>query len=185
MQTDRLLLRQWQAEDRAPFAAMNADPAVMRYFPAPLDRAASNAFADRNEAGIAERGWGLWAVDLRSTGEFAGFVGLQPVPLAGHYPSGHKRALPFAPAVEIGWRLAAAQHGFGYATEAARLVRDHAFGALGLDELVSFTTEANHPSRHVMVKLGMTHDPADDFDHPGVDPSWPGRRHVLYRLGPR
>jgi RimJ/RimL family protein N-acetyltransferase len=175
METDRLLLRQWRAEDREPFAAMNADPVVMRYFPAPLDRAASDAFADRNQAGIAERGWGLWAVELRSTGEFAGFVGLQPVPAI----------LPCAPAVEIGWRLGAAHHGFGYATEAALLVRDDAFKVLGLAELVSFTTEANRPSRRVMEKLGMTRDPADDFDHPGVDPSWPGRRHVLYRLAAR
>jgi RimJ/RimL family protein N-acetyltransferase len=172
METDRLLLRQWRAEDREPFATMNADPVVMRYFPAPLDRAASDAFADRNEAGIAERGWGLWAVELRSTGAFAGFVGLQPAP----------PTLPCAPAIEIGWRLAAAQHGSGYATEAARAVRDHAFEVLGLDGLVSFTTEANRPSRRVMEKLGMTRDPAEDFDHPGVDPSWPGRRHVLYRL---
>jgi RimJ/RimL family protein N-acetyltransferase len=170
--TDRLRLRQWRPEDREPFATMNADPVVMRYFPAPLDRAASDAFADRNEAGIARRGWGLWAVELRSTGEFAGFVGLQPVP----------PAMPFAPAVEIGWRLAAAQHGYGYATEGARLVRDHASGVLGMVEIVSFTTAANAPSRRVMAKLGMTHDPAEDFDHPGVDPSWPGRRHVLYRL---
>ena len=173
LETERLLLRQWQPADREPFAAMNADPAVMRYFPAPLDRATSDAFADRNEAGIAERGWGLWVVELRSTGEFAGYVGLQPVP-----PS-----LPFAPAVEIGWRLAAGQHGCGYATEAARAVRHHAFEVVRLPELVSFTTTANLPSRRVMEKLGMTHDPAEDFDHPGVDPAWSGRRHVLYRLG--
>ncbi len=172
METDRLLLRQWRAEDREPFAAMNADPVVMRYFPAPLDRAASDAFAERNETGIAERSWGLWAVELRSTGEFAGYVGLQPAPAA----------LPCAPAIEIGWRLAAAQHGSGYATEAARAVREHAFQVIGLAGLVSFTTEANRPSRRVMEKLGMTRDPAEDFDHPGVDPSWPGRRHVLYRL---
>ena len=172
METERLLLRQWRHADREPFAAMNADPVVMRHFPAPMTRAQSDAFADRIEAAIAERGWGLWAVEVRATGEFAGFVGLQPV----------RDTLPFHPAVEIGWRLAAAQHGHGYATEAARRVVDHAFGPLALAELVSFTTEGNRASRRVMEKIGMVRDPAGDFDHPGVPADWAGRRHVLYRL---
>ncbi|WP_433366513.1 GNAT family N-acetyltransferase [Actinoplanes sp. CA-142083] len=168
--TDRLLLRQWRAADREPFAAMNADPIVMRHFPAPLTRAESDAFADRNEAGIAERGWGLWAVEV--DGEFAGFIGLQPL----------RPALPFAPGVEIGWRLAARFHGHGYATEGARQVVTYAFGTVGLPEIVSFTTERNTASRRVMEKLGMTHDPSEDFDHPAVAAEWAGRRHVLYRL---
>ena len=172
LHTDRLILRQWLPADREPFAVMNADPVVMRYFPAPLTRAESDAFADRNEAGIAERGWGLWAVEMRDSGDFAGFIGLQPV----------RADLPIAPGVEIGWRLAAAFHGFGYATEGARVVVAHAFDPVGLPELVSFTTERNAPSRRVMTKLGMTRDPADDFDHPGVPAEWPGRKHVVYRL---
>jgi RimJ/RimL family protein N-acetyltransferase len=172
LQSDRLVLRQWLPGDREPFAAMNADPEVMRYFAAPLTREQSDAFADRIENGIAERGWGLWAVEIRATGEFAGFIGLQPI----------RGDLPFAPAVEIGWRLAAAFHGYGYATEGARLVVPYAFGPVGLREIVSYTTERNTPSRRVMEKLGMTRDPAEDFDHPGVPAEWSGRRHVVYRL---
>ena len=172
METDRLLLRQWRTADREPFAAMNADPVVMRHFPAPMTRAESDALADRLEAAIAGRGWGLWAVEIRQSGEFAGFVGLQPV----------RDILPFHPAVEIGWRLAAAHHGHGYATEAARRVRDHAFGVLGLAGLVSMTTERNWASRRVMEKIGMVRDPGEDFDHPGVPADWAERRHVLYRL---
>ena len=99
--TDRLLLRQWRAADREPFATLNADPVVMRHFPTRLSREESDAFADRNEAGIAERGWGLWAVEILATGAFAGFIGLQPL----------RPVLPFAPGVEIGWRLAAPFHG--------------------------------------------------------------------------
>jgi RimJ/RimL family protein N-acetyltransferase len=149
---------------------MNADPVVTRHFPAPLTRAESDAFADRNEAAIAERGWGLWAVEI--DGEFAGFIGLQPV----------RPTLPCAPGVEIGWRLAAKFHGHGYATEGARRVVGYAFETVGLSELVSFTTAQNTASRRVMEKLGMKHDPAEDFDHPAVPADWVERRHVLYRL---
>ncbi|MFI5892531.1 GNAT family N-acetyltransferase [Actinoplanes sp. NPDC051513] len=168
--TDRLLLRQWRVADREPFAAMNADPVVMSHFPARLTREESDAFADRSEAGIAERGWGLWAVDV--DGEFAGFIGLQPL----------RPTLPFAPGVEIGWRLAARFHGHGYATEGARRVVTYAFDTIGLPQIVSFTTERNIASRRVMEKLGMTRDPSEDFDHPAVPAEWDGRRHVLYRL---
>ncbi|WP_433295512.1 GNAT family N-acetyltransferase [Actinoplanes sp. CA-030573] len=170
--TDRLILRQWRAADREPFAELNADPVVMRHFPATLARADSDAFADRIEAGIIERGWGLWAVEIKSSGAFAGFIGLQPL----------RPELPFAPGVEIGWRLGASFHRRGYATEGARRVVLYAFETLGLPEIVSFTTAGNAESRHVMEKLGMTRDPAEDFDHPAVPADWPGRRHVLYRL---
>jgi RimJ/RimL family protein N-acetyltransferase len=173
LETERLLLRQWRPADRAPFAAMNADPVVMRHFPRPMTRAESDGLADRLEAGIAERGWGLWAVEVRAGGAFAGFVGLQPVT---------NPSMPVAPAVEIGWRLAAGFHGHGYATEAARRVVAYAFDELALPELVSFTTVQNRASRRVMEKLGMTRDPAGDFDHPTVPADWAERRHVLYRL---
>ena len=172
LETERLVLRQWRAADKAPFAAMNADPVVMRHFPAPLTRAESDALADRLAAGITERGWGLWAVEVRDTGEFAGFVGLQPV----------GDTLPFGPAVEIGWRLAAAFHGQGYATEGARRTVTYAFETIALPEIVAMTTERNRASRRVMEKLGMTRDPADDFVHPLVPADWDERRHVLYRL---
>jgi RimJ/RimL family protein N-acetyltransferase len=172
LETERLLLRQWRASDREPFAAMNGDPQVMRHFPAVHSREQSDAMADRIEARIAEHGWGLWAVEVKSSGEFAGFIGLQPLPAA----------IPAAPAIEIGWRLAAAHQGLGYATEGARKVLEFAFGELHLPEVVSMTTQLNRPSRHVMEKLGLVRDPADDFDHPTVPASWAGRPHVLYRL---
>ncbi|WP_203835839.1 GNAT family N-acetyltransferase, partial [Winogradskya humida] len=117
LRTDRLLLRQWLPSDRAPFAAMNADPVVMRHFPATLTAAESDAMADRLSAAIASRGWGFWAVELIATGDFCGFVGIQPVPAA----------LPFAPAVEIGWRIAPAYWGQGLAPEAARAAITYAF----------------------------------------------------------
>jgi RimJ/RimL family protein N-acetyltransferase len=170
--TERLLLRQWRDTDRAPFAALTADPVVMRHFPATMTREASDTLVDRLAAGITGRGWGFWAVEVRSSGKFAGFVGLQP--LSG--------VLPFAPGVELGWRLAAAYQGLGYATEAARASARFGFDELGLEELVAFTTERNRASRRVMDKLGMIHNPAEDFEHPGVPADWPERFSVLYRL---
>jgi RimJ/RimL family protein N-acetyltransferase len=172
LHTDRLLLRGWQARDREPFAALNADPEVMRHFPAPLSQSTSDAVADHLEAAVARAGWGLWAVEERATGAFIGFTGLAPPNFDAH----------FTPAVEIGWRLARDAWGRGYATEAARAAAAYAFGELGLDEIVSFTVPQNERSRAVMRRLGMRHDPGDDFDHPGLPPGDPLRRHVLYRL---
>jgi len=172
LRTTRLLLRPWHAADRAPFAELNADPAVMEHFPAPLDRAASDALADRIAADLDRNGWGLWAVEAVATGRFLGFTGLARPGFTAH----------FTPAVEAGWRLARDAWGHGYATEAATAALGHAFGPLGLDELVSFTTAGNHRSRAVMERLGMSHDPADDFEHPALPAGHPLRRHVLYRL---
>jgi len=168
--TTRLLLRQWKPADRAPFAAMNADPRVMRHFPALLSRAESDAMADRCQALIEERGWGFWAVELKATGTFIGFVGL-------HTPSA---ALPFSPCVEIGWRLAAAYWGQGLASEAARAALRFGFGSLDLPEIVSFTAIENRRSRAVMERLGMRESEA--FEHPGLPVGHPLRRHCLYRL---
>lgn len=170
LQADRLVLRRWRDADREPFAALNADPEVMRYFPSPLTRAQSDALVDAIEAGFEERGFGLWALEV--DGAFAGFVGLA-VPAF---------EASFTPAVEIGWRLARSWWGKGLATEAARAACGFGFGQLGLDEIVSFTTVANAPSRRVMERLGMAHDPEEDFDHPNLPPAHPLRRHVLYRL---
>ena len=169
--TERLLLRGWRETDREPWAAMNADPQVRRFFPGTLSRVESDASMDRFQAGLVERGYGLWAVEARATGAFAGFVGLDPV--SDEYPC--------APAMEIGWRLAREHWGQGFATEGARAVLQHAFGPLGFTELVSLTTVTNAPSRRVMEKIGMTYDPADDFDNPRV-PGWWGAPHVVYRL---
>lgn len=172
LETERLVLRHWRPEDRGPFAALNADPEVRRYFPSVLDRAASDAEADRHAERLEQRGWGLWAVEVRGGDAFIGFIGLNEA----------RFEAPFNPSVEIGWRLARQTWGRGYATEGARVVVDHALGALGLEELVSFTAVANLPSRRVMEKVGMTHDPSEDFDHPNVPEGHPLRRHVLYRL---
>jgi RimJ/RimL family protein N-acetyltransferase len=177
--TPRLVLRHWQDGDREPFAALNADARAMRYFPAPLDRAASDATLDRCQQGLVERGWGLWAVDVVDPAEpvqgFIGFVGLNPPRDPPAVP------LPPDPAVEVGWRLAPHAWGRGYAPEAGAAALAIAFESLGLDEVVSFTTTTNAPSRRVMDKLGLRHQPDRDFDHPRT-PGWSGRRHVLYAI---
>jgi RimJ/RimL family protein N-acetyltransferase len=172
LRTGRLLLRRWRDADRAPFAALNADPAVVEHLAAPLSRAESDRLLDRAEAGFDERGWSLWAVEVATTGRFAGFVGLSPATFAAH----------FTPAVEVAWRLAREHWGHGYATEAARAVLACGFEEVGLEEIVSFTVPANVRSWRVMERLGMTRDPADDFDHPLLPPGHRLRRHVLYRL---
>ncbi|WP_035056102.1 GNAT family N-acetyltransferase [Andreprevotia chitinilytica] len=169
--TARLRLRQWRESDREPFAALNAAPCVMEHFPAPLTRAQSDALADRIETGIAEHGWGLWAVEVLASGEFIGFVGLG-IPSA---------ELPCSPCVEIGWRLAAAHWGRGYATEAALAALRVAFETLRLDEVVSFTALPNQRSQAVMARLGMRRDAAT-FEHPAVAEGSPLRTHCLYRL---
>jgi RimJ/RimL family protein N-acetyltransferase len=168
----RVLLRPWRPADRAPFAAMNADPRVMAYFPQRLDRSGSDAVADRIEQHFAEHGFGPWAVELPGVAPFIGFAGLA-VP---------RFAAAFTPCVEIAWRLAYEHWGRGYATEAARAALAHGFGPLGLAEVVSFTAAGNQRSRAVMARLGMRRDPAEDFDHPALPEGHRLRRHVLFRL---
>jgi RimJ/RimL family protein N-acetyltransferase len=171
LETERLRLRRWRAEDREPFARMNGDPEVMEFFPATLTRAESDALADRIEAHFAEHGFGGWAAELRGEGTFIGFIGLAVPQFAAH----------FTPCVEIGWRLARAHWGKGLATEGARAAMQYAFAELELAELVSFAVPRNLRSRRVMEKLGMTHDAGDDFDHPGLPEGHRLQRHVLYR----
>ena len=172
LRTERLLLREWRAADREPFAALNADPRVMEHMPALLPRAQSDALARRSEQHFAKHGFGPWAVEVQGVAPFIGFVGLVVPAFEAH----------FTPCVEIGWRLSAEHWGKGYATEAALASADHAFVDVGLEELVSFTTPQNLRSRAVMARIGMTHDEADDFDHPRLPPGHRLRRHVLYRL---
>ena len=173
LRTEHLLLRRWTDADREPFAALNADPEVMRHFAAPLDRGASDAFVDRIEAQFGELGYGLWAVEVRGTGEFIGFTGLALQTFQAH----------FTPAVEIGWRLARGAWGHGYATEAASAALAFAFGPAGLEEeVVSMTTVTNERSQAVMRRIGMTRDPVDDFDYPRLPEGHPLRPHVLYRI---
>ena len=170
--TDRLLLRHWRPEDRAPFAEMNADPRVMEFFPQLLSREESDSLVDRIEAHFAEHGYGLWAVEVPGSADFIGFVGLCRPRFTAH----------FTPCVEVGWRIAAEHWGRGYATEAARAAVDAGFKTVGLEEIVSMTVPSNVRSRRVMEKLGMTRDPADDFDHPFLPEGHLLQRHVLYRL---
>jgi RimJ/RimL family protein N-acetyltransferase len=173
LHTPRLLLRQWTDDDLAPFAALNADPAVMRYFPAALHRAQSDAMALRCRALIAERGWGVWATQERASGRFIGFIGL-------HVPAAQ---LPCSPCVEVGWRLACGAWGRGLATEGARACLRFAFETLALHEVVAFTSVHNTRSQAVMQRLGMQRDAAT-FVHPALpDGHWLGE-HCLYRSRP-
>ena len=172
LKTERLLLRRWRAEDLEPFAALNADPAVMGLMPATLSAAESAALIERIEAGFEANGYGLWALELPSQASCIGFVGLAPVELD----------VFFAPAVEVGWRLAHPFWGRGLATEGALAAIAFGFEQCDLREVVSFTVERNGRSRAVMERLGMQHDPAEDFDHPLLAEDDPLRRHVLFRL---
>jgi RimJ/RimL family protein N-acetyltransferase len=172
LKTARLLLRRWRETDHAPFAMLNSDPVVMEYFPGRLTRAESDEQIARIDAGFATHGYGLWALEVRATGEFVGFTGLAVPSFNAH----------FMPAVEVGWRLARSAWGMGYATEAGLASIAFGFQDAGLDEIVSFTSAANVRSRAVMERIGMTHDPADDFDHPELDEADRLRPHVLYRI---
>ena len=170
--TERLRLRQWKAEDREPFAAMNADPEVMRYFASVGTLEGSNRSIDVWQAEIEGRGWSNWAAEHIESKTFIGFVGLS-VP---------RRALPFMPCVEIGWRLAEAHWSKGFATEAAKGVLRVGFERLNLQEIVSFTSLINKPSRAVMERIGMVNS-GEDFDHPALPEGSDLRRHCLYRIG--
>jgi RimJ/RimL family protein N-acetyltransferase len=170
--TERLLLRGWRDTDRAPFAALNADPVVMEHFPATLTRSQSDEFVDRIVACWAERGFGLWAVEVVGGAPFVGYVGLWPAEDITGDP------------IEVGWRLAKEHWGRRYAPEAAIESLRFAFDDLGVDHVVSFTAAGNRNSRRVMEKIGLVHQPEFDFDHPRVDPARHPHlvRHVRYRV---
>ncbi len=170
--TERLILRHWRHSDRLPFSRMNADARVMEFMPGLLTPEQSDALADRIEADFRQHGFGLCAAELRRDHSFLGFIGLSIPSFAAH----------FTPCIEIGWRLSADRWGQGLATEGAREMVRYASEQLGLDSLVSFTVPANVRSRRIMEKLGMTHNPADDFDHPALPQDHPLRKHVLYRM---
>jgi RimJ/RimL family protein N-acetyltransferase len=171
LRTARLLLREWREADLEPFAAMNADPRVMEFFPSPLTREESDRLVcERIVPQFARDGYGLWAVEVPGVTAFAGFVGL----LEQTFPA------RFTPCVEVGWRLDARYWRRGYATEGARAALRYGFDVAGLDEIVSLTAVANVRSIAVMRRLGMT--PAGEFEHPNVPAGHPLRPHVLYRL---
>ncbi|MDC6167079.1 GNAT family N-acetyltransferase [Paucibacter sp. XJ19-41] len=169
--TERLLLRQWRDADRDPWAALCADPEVMQFLSSDRDRATSDLAIDRWSARIADQGWSFWAVELKHTGEFIGMAGLQ-VPAEPH---------PYLPCTEIGWRLARAHWGQGYASEAARRVLSFAFSELKLQEVLASTAVGNRRSSAVMRRVGMS-GPEASFIHPGVPEGSHLRQHVLYRI---
>ncbi len=172
LRSSRLILRSWRDNDLPAIARMNADPRVMEFMPALLDRTASEAMVDRLQSAIDNQGFGFWAVEAPGVADFVGFVGLA----RPGFPAA------FTPCVEIGWRLAHAYWGRGYATEAAQTALAFGFTELDLDEIVSFTAELNDRSKCVMRRLGMQHYRVEDFDHPALPPGDRLRRHVLYRL---
>jgi RimJ/RimL family protein N-acetyltransferase len=172
LRTPRLVLRRWRDSDRAPFAELNTDPDVMEFIGTPLTREQSDEWVDRIEEAFSSRRFGLWAVEVSGGPPFVGFVGLS-------VPSFDAA---FTPCIEVGWRLSRAAWGHGYATEAAGAAVADGLDRLGLDEIVSFTAVINVRSQRVMQRLGMTRDPADDFDHPRMPVGHALRPHVLYRL---
>ena len=169
-ETERLGLRQWRASDLAPFAALNADPGVMEFFPRPLSREESDAMADLCSRFLETHRWGVWALERKDTGEFIGFAGLN-IPATPH---------PFQPCVEVGWRLDAAHWGRGFATEAARAALSVAFDRLELTEIVSFAAPTNVRSLRVMERLGLRE--SGHFLHADRPDGTPFREQVLYRL---
>jgi RimJ/RimL family protein N-acetyltransferase len=171
LSTSRLVLRAWRPQDFEPFAAMNADSRVMRYFPSPLSEAQTSALLERISAHFERYGFGLWAAELKGSGEFAGFIGLSVPQFEAH----------FTPCVEIGWRLGFQHWNQGLATEGAFAVLRFGMEHLGLREIVSFTAAENVASRRVMEKIGMFRNAADDFEHPLLPEGHVLRHHVLYR----
>ena len=168
LKTDRLIMRQWRDEDYTPFAAMVADPNVMRYFPRPLSREESDERVDFFRALIDKNGWGLWALEVKETGEFIGFTGLYEV----------EPELPFAPAVEIGWRLAVGAWGKGYASEAAAEAFRFGFEDLALPEIAAYTAADNMRSKAVMERFGMCY--GYEFNHPLLPSDSPVLKHCVY-----
>lgn len=171
-ETDRLILRQWKESDRPKFREIETDPAVMEFYPKIRTAKEGKEFVDAQIKSIREQGYGLWAVELKDTGAFIGYVGLI------HWPDGFH----FAPATEIGWMIGRKHWGKGYAPEAARKALQVGFEELGLSEIVSMTAVVNKRSIRVMEKITMLCDPADNFDHPRVPNGHVLQPHVLYRI---
>lgn len=170
--TRRCVLREWIDSDREPFAALNADPRVMEFFPAPLTPTQSATFLEKNSAHIAGHGFGLWAVEVPGVTAFAGTVGL----LVPGFNA------PFTPCIEMSWRFGFDAWGNGYACETALAVLSFGFHNLNLPEIVSFTAYRNHRSRRLMERIGMEYSRSEDFHHPNLPPEHHLSLHALYRL---
>lgn len=174
MQTERTILRPWTDSDVEPWIALNADARVMEFFPSTYTRERAQGSAATLRERLERDGYGWWILEIKGGASFAGVIALQDVPFEAH----------FTPALEIGWRLPYDHWGHGYATEAARATLAFAFSELQRHEVVAMTAAINERSRRVMERLGMTRDPADDFEHPAVACGHPIRPHVLYRIKP-
>jgi RimJ/RimL family protein N-acetyltransferase len=172
LRTERLLLRRWRPSDREPFARINADPVVMEHFPGLQSPQVSSEMIEHFEQEFEREGFGIWAVEIPGELQLAGFVGLMSVP-----PD-----MPFAPAVEVGWRLTPAAWGRSIAYEAAQAALDYGFGPTDLSEIVAYTALRNERSQRLMRRLGMRYDEGADFLHPRIAPGNPVAPHVLYRL---
>lgn len=172
IETPRLVLRDWHDDDVEAWVRMNADARVTEFFTRNYTREVSEEMVAKMRQQLYRNGYGWWAVEIRGGAPFAGVIALQEVPFQA----------PFTPANEVGWRFSFENWGYGYATEGAAAALDFAFDALKWDEVVAFTAALNLRSQRVMERLGMTHDPADDFDHPSIEPGHVLRRHVLYRI---
>ena len=171
--TMRLRLRPWWDDDFAHMAEIHADPEMMELLGGPMDRAASDAWIARQIVHYGREGFCFWAVEAcGGVAPLIGAVGLLRM----------QDGMPMAGGIQVGWRIGRKFWGNGYATEAARAALADGFDQIGASEIVAFTVQHNQPSRAVMEKLGMRHDPADDFDHPRIAEGSPLRRHVLYRL---
>jgi len=172
IRTERLILRRWTEEDIARYAALQADPDVRRYFPGTMPTEKGEADGRLHAAGFERHGFDQWVVELPGVSAFIGIAGLRRI----------QREMPFEPRVDVGWHFLPAYWGKGYATEAGRAALHDVFSRTDLPQVVAYTARLNEPSRSVMRRLGMTHDPAEDFDHPSVPEDNPLRRHVLYRI---
>lgn len=172
IETDRIILREWQENDLKPFTKLNADPLIMEYFPRVLEESGSKRLFKHFQEHFKKHGYGLYALENKTSHEFMGFVGLNKIEFDA----------PFTPATEIAWRLDYEYWGKGYATEAARAVLNHAFKTLKLDEIVAYCVYDNDRAIHVMEKLGMKRDPKGDFDYPKLPKGHPLGQHILYRL---
>lgn len=169
IKTERLILKKMTDADAEAFYLINSDPEVMRFFPSPLTHEESDTMLKTIANDIEKLGWGLWGAFHQNT--LVGMIGLKTISFESH----------FTPAVEVGWRLAKEHWGKGFATEGAKAALDYGFNELKLPEIVSITTTLNLPSQKVMQRLGMTHDPKENFDHPKLAKDHPLCRHVLYR----
>lgn len=172
LETERLILRKWKEADLEPFCKITSDPEVRRYYPGVLTADETKALVTKVEAHFNKESFGLFALELKSTGEFIGYTGLMKPTIQAH----------FMPCVEIGWQLSKKHWGNGYAPEAAAKALEDGFVRIGLDEIVSFTTVSNDKSIRVMQKLQMTRNPKDDYSHPALPEGHPLKPHVLFRL---